>query len=399
MTSRRSNDMWLVLGSFVLAVVSSPAVGSIYHVDLGGSAGAFTSIQAAIDATDPNDEIIVGPGIYLEAIDFSGKAIRLASSDGPEATTIDGTGHCHVVQCVSGEGPSTVLEGFTITGGKANRLTYLGDRGAGMLNIGSSPTVTNCIFSGNATREGSGMYNEDSSPTITNCIFTSNGTPVNSSSSRGAGMLNLNSSLKVTNCTFRRNSARSGGAMYNYHSSLTVTNCSFSRNTATGLGGAICNVVDSRLTVVNCSFSDNEVMRAGGIFKHNDAGGGGGIFNDIRSYAKVANCILWGDKPNELACPGGVTTVIVNWSNVQGGWDGPGGNNVAVDPLFVDSKKGDLRLKAESPCINVADDASVQARTDLGGSPRITKGVDMGAFEAQWPGHVVGENYVTGAYR
>jgi len=398
-TSKGNREMWLVLGSFVLAVVSSSAVGNIYYVDLDGGAGAFTSIQAAIDAADTDDEIIVRPGTYLEAINFNGKAIRLASSDGPEATTIDGTGHCHVVQCVSGEGPSTVLKGFTITGGKADKLAYLGDRGAGMLNVGSSPTVTNCIFSGNMTREGGGMYNEDSSLTITNCTFTSNGTPVNSSSSRGAGMLNLNSSIKVTNCTFRRNSARSGGAMYNYRSSLTVTNCSFSRNTATGFGGAICNVVDSRLTVVNCSFSDNEVMRAGGILKRNDTGGGGGIFSDIRSSAKVANCILWGGKPNELACPGGVTTVTVNWSNVQGGWDGPGGNNIAVDPLFVDSRKGDLRLKPESPCINVADDASAQASTDLGGSPRIMKGVDMGAFEAQWPGHVVGRNYVTDAYR
>ncbi len=398
MTSKRSNEMWLVIGSFILAVVSSPALGSIYYVDLGGAAGAFTSIQAAIDATGPGDEIIVKPGTYLETIDFSGKAIRLASSDGPEATTIDGAGHCHVVQCVSGEGPRSVLEGFTITGGKANRLTYLGDRGAGMLNVGSSPTVTNCIFRGNTTREGGGMYNEDSSPTITNCTFTSNGTPGNSSSSRGAGMLNLRSSPKVTNCTFRRNSARSGGAMYNYNSSMIVTNCSFSRNKATGSGGAICNVVDSRLTLVNCSFSDNEARRGRGIFKRNETMGGGGVFNDIRSRTEVTNCILWGNKPNELACPL-VTTVTINWSNVYGGWDGPGGNNIAADPLFVDNKKGNLRLEPKSPCINAGDDTSVRVYTDLGDNPRITKGVDMGVFEAQRPGHVVGRNYVTGAHK
>jgi len=397
MTSRRSNEIWLVIGSFVFAVISSPALGTIHYVDLGG-AGAFTSIQAAIDAADPDDEIIVRAGTYLEAISFNGKAIRLASGDGPEATIINGTGHCHVVQCVSGEGPGTVLEGFTITGGKADKLAYLGDRGAGMLNVGSSPTITNCIFSGNTTREGGGMCNQDSSPTITDCTFTGNGTPVSSSSSRGAGMLNLNSSPKVTNCTFRRNSARSGGAMYNYRSSVTMTNCSFSRNKATGLGGAICNVVDSRLTVVNCSFSDNEATRGRGLLKRNEAMGGGGIFNDIRSYAEVANCILWGNKPNELACPS-LTTVTVNWSNVHGGWDGPGGNNIAADPLFVDNRKGNLRLKPQSPCINAADDASVRVRTDLGGNPRITKRVDMGAFEARWVGHVVGGDYVTGAYK
>ena len=32
----------------------------------------------------------------------------------------DGTGFFHVVQCVSGKGPHTVLDGFTITGGNAD---------------------------------------------------------------------------------------------------------------------------------------------------------------------------------------------------------------------------------------------------------------------------------------
>ncbi|NIN70977.1 MAG: hypothetical protein GTO46_03365, partial [Gemmatimonadetes bacterium] len=66
------------------------------------------------------DEIVVAPGTYFETINFLGKAIWLRSSDGPEVTIIDGTGFFHVVQCVSGEGPDTVLDGFTITGGSAH---------------------------------------------------------------------------------------------------------------------------------------------------------------------------------------------------------------------------------------------------------------------------------------
>ena len=63
------------------------------------------------------DEIVVAPGTYFEFnINFLGKAITLRSSDGPDVTTIDGTGNFHVVQCVSGEGSETVLEGFTVTG-------------------------------------------------------------------------------------------------------------------------------------------------------------------------------------------------------------------------------------------------------------------------------------------
>ena len=89
----------------------------------------------------------------------------------------------------------------------------------------SSPTVTNCTFSGNsADMEGGGMHNWDSSPTVTNCTFSGN------SAERGGGMHNINnSSPTVTNCTFSGNSASGqGGGMYNYNnSSPTVTNCIF----------------------------------------------------------------------------------------------------------------------------------------------------------------------------
>ena len=80
----------------------------------------YEKIQFAIDDANPDDPIRVMPGLYREAIDFKGKALRLFSSDGPEATTIDGTGSYHVVTCAGGEGPGTVLDGFTITGGKAD---------------------------------------------------------------------------------------------------------------------------------------------------------------------------------------------------------------------------------------------------------------------------------------
>jgi hypothetical protein len=41
-----------------------------------------------------------------------------------------------------------------------------------MSNSGSSPTVTNCTFSGNSADYGGGMFNtNNSSPTVTNCIM------------------------------------------------------------------------------------------------------------------------------------------------------------------------------------------------------------------------------------
>ncbi len=89
----------LALFVLMLALVSTAAVADIHYVKPG------ESIQAAINAADPGDEIEVAPGTYTEAIDFSGKAIRLYSSGGPDVTIIDGTGHYHVVQCTNSEGP------------------------------------------------------------------------------------------------------------------------------------------------------------------------------------------------------------------------------------------------------------------------------------------------------
>ena len=100
--------------------------GSLQSMSVAQAATTYVptdqpTIQAAIDAATPGDVIVVAPGTYWETIDFQGKAITLRSSNGPSDTTIDGTGlGGSVVQAVSGEGPDTILEGFTITGGFAD---------------------------------------------------------------------------------------------------------------------------------------------------------------------------------------------------------------------------------------------------------------------------------------
>src|SRR5262245_35637491 len=193
----------------------------------------YPTVQAAIDAAADGDEIIVAAGTYSEAIDFHGKAIYLHSADGPATTIIDATGlYASVVTCATGEGPQTVLEGFTITGG----FTFYG---AGMVNYGSSPTVTNCAFTGNTGVFSGGMSNSGGSPTVTNCAFTGNtveGTPL--APGIGGGMSNNGGSPIVTNCVFTGNTARDyGGGMCNGNSNPTVTDCTFSGNSADYGGG------------------------------------------------------------------------------------------------------------------------------------------------------------------
>ena len=130
----------------------------------------------------------------------------------------------------------------------------------------SSPTVTNCTFSGNsATSLGGGMFNlNNSSPTVSNCTFSGDSADV------GGGMWNDNSSPTVSNCTFSGNSADAGGGMFNIDgSNPTVTNCTFSGNSAIG-GGGMWND-NSSPTVSNTGFCDNTRDQINGGFT--DGGG------------------------------------------------------------------------------------------------------------------------------
>lgn len=94
-----------------------------------------TSIQAAIEAASEGDTVLVDEGLYYENINFLGKAITVTSHFILDADTshisktiIDGSQAIHadrasVVRMISGEDTTSVLMGFTITGGEGSRLT------------------------------------------------------------------------------------------------------------------------------------------------------------------------------------------------------------------------------------------------------------------------------------
>ncbi|MHC5023715.1 MAG: right-handed parallel beta-helix repeat-containing protein [Planctomycetota bacterium] len=305
----------------------------------------YPAIQSAIDAAFDGDEVVVAPGTYNEAIDFLGKAITVRSSGGAPVTTIDGSGSFHVVQCASGEGPDSVLDGFTITGGNANGPCCGPDsKGGGMLNSGSSPTVENCTFIGNQAVTGGGMSNfGTSNPVVTACTFTSNlasnsgagmhndgiANPVvtgctfsfNVSISHGGGMFNGNASPIVIDCVFHANTASAdtfagsesnGGGMYNAGtSSPTVSGCTFTMNLASWFGGGMYNL-NSTAAVSNCTFDGNASIRSGGGMMNVGGSGsptvshctfsgnisdfnGGGMNNENSSTPTIIDCTFIGN--------------------------------------------------------------------------------------------------------
>jgi hypothetical protein len=203
------------------------APGAEIHVP-----GDHSTIQAAINAAAQfNDEIIVGPGTYVENIDMLGKAVTLRSSDGPQSTVIDGGGVNTVIRCVTDESFATVIDGFLIANGDSTGSTA----GAGMFNVLSSPTVMNCIFTNNVADDGGGMYNFGANPTVTNCLFVGNA--ATSFAGRGGGMYNSFSNPLIINTTFTNNLGNSGGGIHSATGLARLFNCIVWGNTVDDFGG------------------------------------------------------------------------------------------------------------------------------------------------------------------
>lgn len=135
----------------------------------------YPTIQDAITAASDGDIIAVLPGIYHENINFQGKAIKLVSTDGPEVTVIEGLEYGgSVVTFVSNERRGSILEGFTIQGGRG---TYVGGsrKGGGIFMLDAGPVIRNNILVENfvtsifGNADGGAIYCE-STPTDLGCL-------------------------------------------------------------------------------------------------------------------------------------------------------------------------------------------------------------------------------------
>src|SRR5438034_979325 len=116
--------------AFIVLALSAAGEGATIRVPADAP-----TIQQGIDAAVNGDTALVSPGTYYERINFHGKAITVASEQGPDITTIDGGHAGTVVTFLSREGRDSVLSGFTIRNG------FNGYSGAG-IHVGSSSPTT-----------------------------------------------------------------------------------------------------------------------------------------------------------------------------------------------------------------------------------------------------------------
>ena len=244
-------------GTFNLVDLDTPSIGD-----------PFFYIQAAIDYASSGDTIQVAAGTYYENITLKNEVSVYGAGAG--SSIIDGGGSGPVVTA-NGVGATTTFDGFTIQNG-------LTQSGGGMLNTGSSLTISNCTFSNNtATGDtggyGGGMRNNSSPVTLTNCTFSNNTASCTEAfNGCGGGLYNNESSPTLTNCTFSGNQATApgdgdgqGGGMYNYISSPTLNGCTFTSNSADNYGGGMYNRSSSSPELTGCDFNINTAEYGGGM--------------------------------------------------------------------------------------------------------------------------------------
>jgi hypothetical protein len=129
------------------------------------------TIQSAINAACPGDEIVVAPGRYVELINFAGKAVTVRSVAGPQSTIIDAGGRsASAVSFMSGESAASRLEGFTIVGVRGTPPS----RGSAIRIAQASPTIADCIITQNVGVPAGGATVAGGSPSFVDVRFVSN---------------------------------------------------------------------------------------------------------------------------------------------------------------------------------------------------------------------------------
>lgn len=356
----------------------------------------FATIQEAIDSAADGDIVEVSPRIYPYTddgnwdIDFGGKAITVRSEAGPEQTIIDCTGHegHRGFYFHRGEGPDSVLRGFTIVGALVSGSKIPPDHenwnsspthpvGGGIYCEFSSPSIIDCVIKQCAAELGGGIGSVGGAPAIIDCTIEqchAGGLGPAESGGYGAGIAMIRGSESMTinepmiiNCKIRKNVGyynSRGAGVYCWQSGALLANCDISFNNAQGniegggiyFGGSSTNVVLER-----CIISNNTAEAGGGIFASSLAYAhvtnctiadnklsdpqmslGGGI-HSVGSDIVVRNSIVWhNDGTAVLLQPSSNSSVL--YSNIEGGY--PGYENIDKDPLFASAAGDDYHLRS-----------------------------------------------------
>lgn len=348
--------------------VYAPHVIYVRKTDTGDESSwqrAMPSLQSALAASQPGDQIWVAEGTYRETISlrngvsvfggFSGVETRLDQRDIAAYPTIlsadtngndldtngDGvpdsgtTENASSVCLNSGVDSSAVFDGFILSGAKTAAVVNTG----GSSDSGSSPTIANCTFRGNL---GTSVENWGSSaPDIQNCTFSNN---------------------NVYKTVIKNSDS----------SSPAIVNCTFSAKPAPSPQPSVENTSQSAPKITNCTF----VM--------------GWIYNATSGVPTIRNCILWDNAVSTgiMGTPSSVSNSII-----QGGF-AAGTNIITQDPKLLPlgnygGATPTMPVSAGSPAINQGQTGADIPYADQRGYVRHPQpNIDIGACEWQQQGVV-----------
>jgi parallel beta-helix repeat protein len=386
---------------------------------------AFKTIQEGINAAADGDTVVVAMGEYFMNVNMKGKNITLRGTDPESAsmvekTVINGMERGPAVTFAGTEDETCVLEGFTIRKGKvAIGAGILG----GTANSRTHATIRNNVITENkAEQHGGGIafcdglilnntISGNSAPTNGGGLYTCKGTIKGNLISEntahlGAGLADCHGTIEFN--LIRDNSATVGGTSSGggiAESNALIWGNLIVRNSASYDGGGLHTC---RGTIQNNTIGGNSAVHGGGGIAYSDTSGmriqnntivgnavptgwGGGGFHF--GYARVENCIIWG---NTARLDPQLNAAYPTYCCIQD-WTGGGEGNISDDPLFADAdgpddapdtyEDNDYHLTDDSPCIDAGtnDDWMWHGR-DQDENMRIAFGkdgvfVDMGVFE------------------
>lgn len=295
MPPRLRHCLFLALAAIVSTSIAQAQ--TTWYVDVNGSAPGtgspgdpYTSLQYAISrpTTVGGDTLLVAPGIYLEHIDFLGKAIEVKSTAGAATTILDGANTGSVVSFVTGETAGSILDGFTVRGG-AGTGVLPDNSGGGVRCVGASPILKNLVVRANTSYLGAGVYLESSTAQIQQCTIEENHPfPSYGVSSYGVGIYaKLGASPAVTGCTIRNNTYAEGNVLYaaGTFGGGTYVDCTIQGNRG-GQAAGVYAASGGNPHFVNCIIRDNQTAA-------ND--GPGGTVGGVWGPAILDGCTLTGN--------------------------------------------------------------------------------------------------------
>jgi uncharacterized repeat protein (TIGR01451 family) len=383
------------LAKAFLSVVELAPRAPAAELHVCSSGCAYSSVQDAVDAASDGDIIKIATGTYVGVTEQGqefpqvvhivqknvtirgGYTTDFTGPPDPDAnpTTLDAQGQGRVFFIREA---TVVIEGLSITGGKAVR-EYIGQdpgEGGGGFVLISDVTFSESTFFSNTADYGGGLFLNRSAASL-----NSNTISANTAITSGGGLLlAFSNDATISDNIVTENNAQNGGGVYLDVSDATLLNSVIANNAGGGIYIAGSSPRLWHTTVAHNSSGDGIYVTervVGNTTYHSDAELVNTILSDHTVGINVTaddiaslNATLWHNNGTDWS--GNVTHV----------------NDQSGDPDFVNPAAEDYHIQDTSAALDVGVNVGLTTDIDKDERPR-GRGYDIGADEFPSPLSVV----------